>query len=131
VIPCRICGRDASTGRVRGFVPAPDSQKLALCPEHDTAKNRAAMERDWQALLEKDMALALSLAGHKAAPRVHAVTVRFLGGGTLAFTCLSCSPTPQNTLRVEKTDGTQTFIPMRHIRDYTVRAHGYRGEDGS
>jgi hypothetical protein len=123
VIPCRICGRDASTGRVRGFVPAPDSQKLALCPEHDTEENRAAMERDWRELLEKDLALAVSLAEHKAAPAVYAVTVRFIGGGTLSFTCLSCAPTAQNTLRIAEPDGTQTFIPMRHVRDYAVRTH--------
>jgi hypothetical protein len=121
MIPCRICGRDASTGRVRGFVPAPDSQKLALCPEHDTAANREAMEREWQQLLEKEAALALSIAGRKAAPRVYAVTVRFTGGGTLSFTCLSCAPTPQDTLRIEAPDGAQTFIPLRHIRDYSVR----------
>ncbi|MDR1685879.1 MAG: hypothetical protein LBR82_05470 [Desulfovibrio sp.] len=129
MIPCRICGRDASTGRVRGFAPAPDSQKIALCPEHDTAANREAMEREWRQLLEKETALALSLAGHKAAPRVYAVTVRFTGGGTLSFTCLSCAPTLQDTLRIEEPDGSLTFIPLRHIRDYTVRTHIFREED--
>jgi hypothetical protein len=128
MIPCRICGRDASTGRVRGFVPAPDSQKLALCPEHDTAENRAAMELAWRELLEKDAALALSLAGHRAAPHVYAVTVRFVEGGTLSFTCLSCAPTPQHTLCIVEPDGAQTFIPLRHIRDYTLRTH-IGGED--
>ncbi|MDR2669746.1 MAG: hypothetical protein LBC14_07335, partial [Desulfovibrio sp.] len=66
-----------------------------------------------------------------AAPRVYAVTVRFIGGGTLSFTCLSCAPTPQDTLRIGEPDGSQTFIPLRHIHDYTVRTHIFREEDAA
>ena len=124
MIPCYVCGKDASTGWTKGFVPAPDSQKLALCPEHNTPDNRLAVVKAWRALLEREAAVLTGIAGFKAAaPSLQTATVHFTGGGMLSFTCLSCSPTAQGTLCIESPDGARNFIPMQHIREYSVRPY--------
>lgn len=122
MIPCYICGRDASTGWTKGFTPAPDSQKYALCPEHDTADNRLIVIKKWQDMLSQDIQAMTSVAQHKAAaPSIRMATVRFTGGGMLSLPCLSCAPTSQGTLRLVMPDDSQTFIPMQHIREYSLR----------
>ena len=121
MIPCHICGKDASTGWTKGFIPAPDSQKLALCPEHDTARNRVIVSRTWRSLNEREISAMTSVAKHKASPVLQVVSVHFTGGGMLSFTCTACAPTAQGTLRIDDADGKQTFVPMQHIREYTVR----------
>ena len=124
MIPCYICGKDASTGWTKGFVPAPDSQKLALCPEHNTPENRLAVVKAWRALIEREAAIMTGIAGFRAAaPSLQTATVHFTGGGMLSFTCLSCSPTTQGTLCIESPDGARNFIPMQHIREYSVRPY--------
>lgn len=124
MIPCYVCGKDASTGWTKGFVPAPDSQKLALCPEHNTPDNRLAVVNAWHTLLEREAAIMTGIAEFRAAaPSLQTATVHFTGGGMLSFTCLSCSPTEQGTLCIESPDGARNFIPMQHIREYSVRPY--------
>ena len=120
MIPCHICGRDASTGRVTGFIPAPDSQKLALCQEHDTEDNRLLVDAAWQEAYAAQLAGAFSVAASKATPFTRKVTVHFTGGGLLSFACTACAPTDHDALRIDDAAGNHTFIPMRHIREYTV-----------
>ncbi|MDR3175835.1 MAG: hypothetical protein LBU06_04810 [Desulfovibrio sp.] len=121
MIPCWICGRDASTGWTEGFVPAGDSHKLALCPEHDTEDNRLALEDAWRSLLLRNISTAVSIARYRAAPSLQSVSVHFTAGGTLSFTCLSCFATDHDALCIEAPDGAKTYIPLRHISDYTLR----------
>ncbi len=123
MILCHICRKDASTGWSKGFAPAPDSQKLALCAEHDTPENRLSVCRAWQAMQEQDLAAFNLLTRHKAAPNILTATVHFSGGGMLTFSCTAVTPTSQGTLRIDQLDGTQTFIPMQHIREYAVHPH--------
>ena len=120
MIPCRICGIDASTNWVTGLPPAPDSQKMALCAEHDTPQNRALVIKDWQQMLTGDIATAASVARHKAAPEMRLITVRFNGGGMLSFTGTGCTPTEHNSLRIDEADGSRTFVPLDQVREYTV-----------
>jgi hypothetical protein len=124
MIPCYICKKDASAGWTTGFAPAPDSQKLALCAEHDTPENRRKVEAAWRELQEKDLAAYAQVTRQKAAPHIQVASVRFAGGGMLSFTCTSAEPTPQGTLRIEQADGSQTFIPMQHIINYALRPFG-------
>ena len=123
MIPCHICGKDASTGWTKGFIPAPDSQKLALCPEHDTAKNRLIVSNAWRERHEEEISAMTSIAKHKAVPALQVVSVHFTGGGMLSFVCTICAPTAQGTLRIDDADGKQTYIPMQHIREYTIRPY--------
>ena len=123
MIPCYVCGKDASTGWVQGFVPAPDSQKLALCAEHNTFDNRQLVGRAWRELNERGISAMTSVAKYKAAPILQVVSVHFTGGGMLSFTCTACTPTDRGTLRIDQADGTHTFIPMQHIREYALRPY--------
>lgn len=124
MIPCHFCGKDASTGWTKGFVPAPDSQKLALCAEHNTPENRLCVAKAWHALLTRDLAVMTDVLAFKAAvPSLQAATVHFTGGGMLSFTCLSCAPTEQGTLCLESPLGVRNYIPLQHIREYSVRPY--------
>ena len=121
MIPCHICGKDASTGWIKGFIPAPDSQKMALCAEHDNAKNRTQVIRAWRALHERDIVSMTTAARHKAAAALQVASVHFTGGGMLSFICTACTPTDTGTLRIDDADGNNTFIPLQHVREYTLR----------
>ena len=121
MIPCYICGKDASTCWIKGFTPAPDSQKLALCAEHDNEKNRLAVANAWHAMLAEELAASMSIARQKASPLLQTANIRFSGGGMLSFPCTTCTPTAQGTLRIDGPDGSQTFIPLQHIREYSLR----------
>lgn len=123
MIPCHICGIDASTGWTKGFVPAPDSQKMALCAQHDTEENRRLVAAAWLARQEKAVATLTTVARQKSSPGIQLATVHFTGGGMLSFTCTRCAPTQQGTLLIEQPDGTHTFIPMQHVREYTIRPY--------
>lgn len=121
MIPCHICGKDASTGWIKGFAPAHDSQKMALCAEHNTQDNRLAVAVAWQNMLRRDIALATSLARQRAESEPQVLSVHFTGGGMLSFTCVDCQATPHGSLRIEAADGSQTFIPLQHVREYVLR----------
>lgn len=124
MIPCYICGKDASTVWIKGFAPAPDSQKLALCAEHNTPENRVKVSNAWHDLLEQDLTALTEVARYKVdAPSLKTANVHFAGGGLLSFVCTDCAPTPQGTLCIHTPDDSQTFIPMQHIREYTVRPY--------
>lgn len=124
MIPCYVCGKDASTGWTKGFVPARDSQKFALCAEHNTPENRLGVAKAWDAMLVRDMAVMADVLAFKAAvPSLQTATVHFTGGGMLTFTCLSCSPTEQGTLCLETAPGARSYIPMQHIREYSIRPY--------
>lgn len=123
MLPCFICGKDASTGWIKGFTPAPDSQKLALCSDHDTASNRLAVVKAWRIMLNRDIADQTAVARHKAKPVIQTATVRFTAGGMLSFVCTACTPAENGVLRIDHPDGEQSYIPMQHILEYSVRPH--------
>jgi hypothetical protein len=41
----------------------------------------------------------------------------------LSFLCTACTPTAQGTLCIEHPDGERTFIPMQHVREYSLRPY--------
>lgn len=123
MIPCYVCGKDASAGWTTGFAPAPDSQKLALCPEHDTPGRRQEVAEAWKKQQVRELTAFSLVAEQKAAPGKMLATVHFTGGGMLSFTCRAVSPTGHGTLKVEQLDGTLTFLPMQHIREYSLRSY--------
>jgi hypothetical protein len=131
MIPCHICEKDASTGWNIGFIPAPDSQKLALCPEHDTHHNRLIVSKAWHALHEREISIMTSVAKHKASPGLQVVSIHFTGGGMISFVCTACFPTDHGTLRIDDPDGKQTYIPILHIREYAVRPYAHSTEKKS
>ena len=123
MLPCFICDKDASTGWIEGFVPSPDSLKLALCPEHDNADNRLAVTDAWEKMIRKTMAEQFAMTRHRAKPIIQMTCVRFTAGGMLSFLCTVCMPTEQGTLRIDHPDGERTFIPLQHVREYSLRPY--------
>ncbi len=99
MIPCHVCGADASTGWALGFVPSPDNLKMGLCRAHDTPDNRKLVKTAWRARLD----------------------IAFIDGGTVTQDCLECIATPQGTLHVLLPDGTLRFFPLPQIRRYDLR----------
>lgn len=131
MIPCHICGKDASTGFIQGLPPAPDSQKLALCRLHDNPANRMTLEETWKKMSASLLRASLAVAEHKVQPVLYTVTVNFKGGGVLSVPCSGCKTTEQGTLAIEEKDGGTLFIPVQHIRDYTLRPVAEFAEENS
>lgn len=123
MIPCFICGKDASTGWVKGYTPAPDSQKVALCAEHDTVDNRIAAARAWYMQLKSELGMMADAAHRKGEPLQQMATIHFTAGGMVSFPCTACEPTPHGTLCIEAPDGARTYVPMEHIHEYSVRPY--------
>lgn len=121
MIPCFICGKDASTGWIKGFPPAPDSQKLALCRAHDSAENRLLLIEAWQNLIRDGVGVHAVVTQNKVQPKLFTLTVRFAEGGLLSFICSSCEPTAHGTLRISMPDGTLSFVPMHNVQEFSLR----------
>ena len=121
MIPCRICGKDASTNWVTGLPPAPDSQKMALCAEHDTPENRKELLVAWHLSMIKAIRAASNNAAYFAARgSLRMLTLYFSAGGSLNMPCINCEVTDHGTLNVTAPDGTQSFFPMQHVRRYDL-----------
>ncbi len=121
MIPCHICGKDASLGWVKGFIPAPDSQKLALCAEHDTEANRAELVKAWHLMMIKGIRTATEVAAlqaTKGSPQM--LTLHFTAGGSLSLPCVSSEITPHGTLKAKGPDGTLSFFPVQQIKRYDL-----------
>lgn len=121
MIPCHVCGKDSGAYWVTGYIPAPDSQKMALCAEHDTPENRRKIRTAWYtAMLESIKTAAQNTAYFAARGALSMVSIHFTAGGSLSLPCLEARVTDQNTLKVTAPDGSCSFFPMRHIKRYDI-----------
>lgn len=138
MLPCFICGKDASTGWIKGFVPGPDSQKLALCHVHDTPENRGKVTHEWFKLMKfnyQTFATVEAQCGSRAAQggkegfpgefgvspsRPRLMNIRFLVGGYMSLPCVKYEVTPNGTLEVETTEGHLQSFPLQHIKSYEL-----------
>ena len=121
MLPCAICGKDAANGWVAGYVPAPDSQKMALCAAHDSPENRMRLQQAWNEAMRQEFITSARIAAYQAArTSLSLLTIYFSSGGTVSLPCLSCSQTSHNTLKVHNRDGSVSFFPMQQIRRYDV-----------
>ncbi len=121
MIPCHICGVDAGTGWITGYIPAPDSQKMALCPAHDTPENRKRLRVAWHLSMIKAIQTAEKKAAYfatRGGPQ--ALTIFFSAGGSMTMPCAAVSATAHNTLKVQAPDGAVSFFPLQHIRRYEL-----------
>lgn len=120
MIPCHVCGKNASPGWVVGFPPAPDSLKMGLCPEHDTESMRETVFSLWQDMLSGRIG-AKNTATAPAPLLDLQVTVLFIAGGSMSFLCEQHTVTSQGTLELQQKNGGSTFIPLHQIKSYTVK----------
>lgn|GEM_PF-5477798 len=83
--------------------------------------NRLAVTDAWEEMIRRDIAGQLAVARYRVNPILQTACVRFTAGGMLSFLCTACTPTAQGTLRIDHPDGEHTFIPMQHVREYSLR----------
>ncbi len=121
MIPCQICGKDSGAHWVTGYIPAPDSLKMALCADHDTPENRRDIRVVWYKAMVENIRNATRNAAYFATRgALFMLTINYTAGGSLSLPCLDASITSHNTLRVTSPDGSLCFFPMQHIKQYDL-----------
>lgn len=120
MIPCHVCGKDASAAWVAGFPPAPDSMKMGLCADHDTESKREEVFVLWQDMLSTRIG-AKNIQTDRLTLTDLQVTVLFMAGGSMAFLCQQHTVTAQGTLELQQKDGASTYIPLHQVKSYTVK----------
>jgi hypothetical protein len=121
MIPCHICGDDSGAHWVAGFIPAPDSQKMALCSTHDTPENRNDLRLAWHRAMAEIIKTAAQNAAYFATRgALSMLSIHYVSGGSLCLPCLDAVVTDRNTLKVLAPDGSLSFFPMQHIKRYDL-----------
>ena len=124
MIRCLICGQDAETGWITGLPPAPDSQKVGLCREHDTPANRKKAEAKWREII------SLAVENEQEGEELHhlpagnlplTLEILFIDGGRVEIPCRSFRATDEDILEVTTPENRLVFYPLRHIRRYGTR----------
>lgn len=122
MVPCFICGKDATGSFIHGFAPAPDSQKVGLCEAHNTLENKKKAILHWIVSMKAEVATRnLNIAYRLKAPLYYTVTIRYSDGGVVSLPCLSWEVTDSNTLQIVRTDKTLSFIPLHFVRQFDVK----------
>lgn len=121
MIPCHICGQDASTNWVLGLTPSSDCLKTGLCIAHDNEKNRAAATKAWQKFMHDEVAKAIHIhsAGHSH-QAYYTLTVRYSDGGSESMSCISHSIFEDMALQVTPPSGATRFYLLRYIKSFEV-----------
>lgn len=121
MVPCQVCGKDATGGWIHGFVPSPDSLKVGLCPEHDTQAARRVMKAHWRKLMQREIA-AYNTTNEQQHGRVEQqmLALRFVDGGTQEFVCAGCTVQAGVTLQVLLPDGTLRFFPVSRLQQWQL-----------
>jgi hypothetical protein len=128
VIPCYICGRDAGTGWIIGFPPAPDSQKMALCREHDLPLNREEVQRAWQELIYNQLDWLGKNEAARQGGEEWLLSLYFTGGGALSLPCVSIDLTDSGTLKITTPERDLVFFPLSQVRNYALTPLGSLAE---
>lgn len=131
MLPCFVCGQDAGTGWIKGFPPAPDSQKLALCPMHDTPENRNKVTAAWQYMLEGNLAALVQNEAEKAGDQPRSLTLFFVRGSSVTLPVRSFRMTDDNTLLVQNLDGSKQYFPFQQIRYFAINRLDSHLQDGT
>lgn len=121
MIPCHICGKDSGAHWVTGYIPAPDSQKMALCAEHDTPANRNDIRLAWhKAMVDTIRTATRNAAYFTTRGALFMLSIHYTAGGSLNLPCLEALVTDRNTLKVTAPDGSLSFFPMQHVKRYDL-----------
>lgn len=120
MVPCYICGRNAESGWIQGFPPAPDSQKLGLCHEHNNKANREKVTLAWRDYLQASIDTQTRNAIYKAQSSPRLLSLFFVGGGSISVPCVNFSTPDNDLLKVESPDGEFVFFPLRQVRHYSL-----------
>ena len=121
MISCLICGKSIEGGWITGLPPAPDSQKVGLCPKHDTPANRLQAEEKWRKIMNQAVEIereseGLHFIGSSVQPQT--LEILFIDGGRIEVLCKSFRPTDEDILEVTTPENRLVFYPLRHIRRF-------------
>lgn len=123
MVRCDVCGKEVLSGWICGVVPADDTHKLGLCPDHDTPEQRADVQEKWERLLHEKLQRTLARERRDAeekAPHLE-VTIHYLGGGVQMERCRAYDVNQEGDLLILKEDGLLDFYPLQHIRRFEVK----------
>jgi len=120
MIPCEVCGQDAGTGWIAGYPPAPDSQKMALCKEHDLPEHRLAVERDWFKFMRARLAEITRNEERKYGATDRLLSIYFNSGGSLSIICSAFSITNDQAIKIITPGRENIFFPLAQVRNYAL-----------
>lgn len=120
MIPCFICGKDIGGGWSIGYPPAPDSQKMGLCFEHDLQSHRERVQKAWQSLIYNSLAENVQSTAYRAGDIPQLLSIYFTGGGSVSLPCSSCTVLEGKTLKVITPAGEHIFFPLGQVRNYAL-----------
>lgn len=120
MIPCHVCGKDIGGGWSIGFPPAPDSQKMGLCREHDRAAGREEVTAAWRELIYSNLEENNRNSAHRAGDIPQLLSIYFTGGGAISIPCSSFSLVEGKTLRVLTPGGENIYFPLGQVRNYAL-----------
>jgi len=122
MVRCEVCGKEVLSGWICGVVPAPDNDKLGLCPEHDSPQKRQEVQQKWEALLRDKLERTLASEHRQAEAKAVQleVTIHYLGGGVHVQRCRAYDVNQEGDLLILKEDGNLEFYPLQHIRRFVV-----------
>ncbi len=130
MVRCHVCGKEVISGWICGIVPAHDTDKLGLCPEHDTVQNRAAVEQAWEGMLTEALRATLERARRTVKTAVcHDVRIVFIDGGIKYVRCTSFDVNDAKDLLILTLDGEYEFYPLQHIRTFTTQETRLEAEE--
>lgn len=122
MVRCLLCGKDATGAFIHGYAPAPDSQKVGLCAEHNTLENKKKAIlywiRDQKAQISRHNQLVQLQA---TPPKRFELSIHYRDGGVVKERCLEWNVTDGSTLQVTRLDKTLAFIPLQHVKRFNVR----------
>ncbi|MBG0774615.1 hypothetical protein [Oleidesulfovibrio alaskensis] len=123
MVPCLICGKDASTGWLLGLSPSPDSLKVALCAGHDTAENRTLAAAAWEKLMHGEVARLIQLHAVPFRSRTpYVLTVRYVDGGSESTPCVAHAVFENMALQVTPPEGAVRYYLLRYIKSFETSA---------
>lgn len=122
MVRCFICGKDATGSFIHGYIPAPDSQKVGLCEEHNTLENKKKAILFWIRDQKSRIRRHNQLQQHKNTPAHRfELSIHYRDGGIVTENCLGWDVTDGSTLQVTRLDKTLAFIPLQHVKRFNVR----------
>lgn len=120
MIPCYVCGKDIGGGWSIGFPPAPDSEKMGLCREHDLSSHRERVQRAWQELIYKRLEANTQNTALRAGDIPQLLSIYFTGGGAVSLPCSSISTIDGKTLKATTPGGEHIYFPLNQVRNYAL-----------
>ncbi len=123
MVKCEVCGKEVLAGWICGVVPAPDSLKLGLCPEHDTPQRRIMVRRKWEDMLREKLRQSMDVLRDETERKAqsYVISIHYLDGGVKDVPCSAYKLDVDTQLLVLEENNELDFYPLQHIRRFVVK----------